>query len=152
MKKIYLILVSLLVITSCKHQNEIPSLRYAVDPKTYYPGEIVNSGNTKIYGQWQFLYKQGGFGGWIIDPTYDYLEIIPFGIYGIIDNDAIQVIGKIQIDQQDEYATLVDFLPDQITAPDYQIGPKSVWLQSPDTLILFDLCADCYADVFKRIK
>lgn len=151
MKLLPLYIIPLLLITACQHHPEYPSLQDTLPRDHYYPTEIFQPSNAKIYGTWKFLYKQGGFGGWIIDPTYDYLEIIPFGIYGIVDHDAIQVTGKIQIDQQDSSTTLLQFIPDQIAPELYQIPPKSVWLQGPDTLMLSDLCADCYTDVFKRI-
>ncbi len=153
MKQIHLLLLSLLFTIGCKHQNDLPSLRNSLPKDHYYPAEIFNGDNAKIYGKWKFLYKQGGFGGWFLDPTFDFLEIVPFGIYGIIDNDAIQLTGKIQIDQQNQNGTLIELIPDNShnANPDYLFMPKSVWLWGPDTLILFDLCADCYADVFKRI-
>ena len=67
----------------------------------YYPSEIFPQSFLNLYGKWKFT---GTSGGTISLPTYDYLEIKSFGIYGIVKSNLLVEYGRIEIISVDEVA------------------------------------------------
>ena len=141
------LIIPLIILSSCKKDTNISPT--GIDPTKYYNNEIFNKQNTKIYGRWKYLYATGGNSGDTVDPTYDYIEFVHFGIYArLIDNNLLDM-GQVIIIEQDASVTLIDFKPDEeYNAP--LLGEKSVSFIGEDTLLLSDTCADCYTHYFRR--
>ena len=76
-----------------------------ISSTNYYKTEIFNNNNLRLYGQWKFLYiyDDAGIvmGPGRINPTYDYLEIKKYGIYGKVKDNKLIETGKIEIVAQD---------------------------------------------------
>jgi len=149
-KKLWFLI--LLLITGCKKDNELLSIAKFVPKQQYYEQEIFEQQNQAIYGKWKYLYKTGGIGGITYGPEYDYLEVIKYGIYGIIDDHNIKEMGKIVIDRQDNQGILIQFIPDKEYWTKYFYIDKWVGFQGDDTLTLCDNMADGYIDYYKRVK
>jgi hypothetical protein len=149
MRKIILILIPLVVLISCKNEDEI-SISDMVNQNRYYDSEIFTNQNLKIYGQWQFLYSYGGFGGWTIDPSYDYIEFVNFGIYGKIHQNQIEELGKIIIVSQDSLNTIIALDPDNIYDSSLYPTELSIEFKENDSLILHEIAADGFSDYFCR--
>lgn len=154
MKKIVWIVCSLLIMLSCKKEEERISIADQVKQTQYYENEIFSSQNQKIYGQWELLYSYGGLAGSKIMPTADYaMEFIPYGIYGKTKDNEITEIGKIRIVKQDNDRTVINFFPDDKYKTDYFLIQKSIIFMGKDTLILCDYnMSDGYNSYFKRLK
>ena len=150
MKKLLFICLIIMTI-ACEKDNTI-LISDLVSPDRYYDTEIFSEQNLKIYGKWEFLYKFGGIGGSYYDPAYDFLEIVRYGIYGMIYNDEIKQLGQLNIVKQDNNETIIDFLPDDKYKTDYFLIQKIVVFNGNDTLILIDNMCDGYGDYYKRIK
>jgi hypothetical protein len=150
--KRYIYLLGLIILISCeKDSNNIPDTKY------YYQ-EIMYNDNLKIYGQWIFLYTYddagiaGGPGK--IDPTYDYLEMKKYGIYGMIKDNEVIESGKIEIIKQDSLQLIIKL--DSIKN-DSNVFAHNIWsinFQNDDSLILYDASIGCgtYYNVYKREK
>jgi hypothetical protein len=93
----------LALVTACEKSKEQILIWDQISKTQYYQNEIFNENNQRIYGKWQFLYSSGGFGGGKIEPVYDYLEVVQYGIYGIINNKSIDQIGKLLLNQRALY-------------------------------------------------
>ena len=149
MRKIILILIPLHVLISCKNEDEI-SISDMVNQNRYYASEVFNNQNLKIYGQWQFLYSTGGYGGWTVDPTYDYIQFVKFGIYGKINHNQIEELGKIIIVSQDSLRTKIALDPDDVYDSTLYPTQLIIEFKENDTLILHEMEADGYNHHFCR--
>jgi hypothetical protein len=151
MKKIFLFITLFLLTTTCEKDINF-LISDLVSQNRYYDNEIFTDQNLRIYGKWKFLYSFGGIGGSTYDPAYDFLEIVKFGIYGIIDNNKVKEIGMLHVDKQDDNETIIDFLPDDEYKTNYFLIQKVIEFKGNDTLLLWDNMCDGYTDYFKRIK
>jgi len=154
MKKIVWIVCSLLIMLSCKKEEERISIADQVKQTQYYENEIFSTQNQKIYGTWELLYTYGGIAGSKTMPTSLYaMEFMPYGIYGKIRDDEIMEIGKIRIVKQDNNVTVIDFFADDKYKTDYFLIQKAIYFKGKDTLILYDYnISDGCGDYYKRIK
>ena len=152
MKKIIMISLGLFFLVACEKSTDRILISDQVSKTQYYDNEIFNEQNQKIYGKWAYLYKFGGIGGIKYESTYDYLEIVKFGIYGRITDNKINEIGRLIINKQDDNESIIDFFPDDKYKTDYQLIQKIIIFQGNDTLILIDNYSDGYGDYYKRIK
>jgi hypothetical protein len=151
MGKIITITGIILIIMSCD-KDEVTLISDLVKQDRYYQSEIFSDQNIKIYGKWEFLYAYGGIGGTTHEPSFDYLEIVKYGIYGIINNNKIKEIGRIEIISQDDNQTIISFLKDEEYSTDLYFQNKVVLFTGNDTLSLGDNMDDGYISLFKRIK
>ena len=147
MKKIIYI-ISLLFVFSCNKESikDTSLLIDSISTTKYYPNEIFVNKNLKLYGQWQFsyIYDDAGIimGPGKIAPTYDYLEIKKFGIYGMIKNNKIIESGKIVVVKQDSSLFEINLKPDKIDS----ITNESwyyVFFHENDSLKLYDASVGC---------
>jgi len=153
MKKFIWIFGFLFLTFSCEKEIDRISIVDLVKQNQYYENEVFNSQNLKIYGKWQLLYTNGGFGGSTIYPEHDYsIEFERFGIYGKITDNQIKEIGKIVITKQDNIETIINFLPDDKYKTDSYLIQKVVVFKGTDTLVLCDNMFDGYNNIYKRIK
>ena len=111
---------------------------------TFLKTQILSNRNLQVketiilYGKWHFIYYAGSIAGGTFEPTYDYLEIVRFGIFGIIKNDSIKIFGRLLVNKQDSTETQISFLPETICLSDYQSIQRGVSFQGNDTLVLWD--------------
>jgi hypothetical protein len=151
MRRLLVMFILSLIFIACEKDSNI-LISDLVIQNQYYDNEIFTDQNLRIYGKWEFLYSFGGIGGSTYDPTYDFLEIVKFGIYGIIDNNNVREIGMLHVHKQDDSETIIDFLPDDEYKNDYFLIQKIIEFNGNDTLLLWDNMCDGYTDYFKRIN
>jgi len=154
MKKCIWILGSILLMLSCEKNIDVVSIKDVVKQNQYYANEIFDAQNLKVYGTWKLLFTNGGFAGSTTKPTSDfYLEFIPFGIYGIINDNLVTEIGKIGIIKQESSLTVINFTADDDAKTNYSFIQKSINFMGNDTLVLCDYnISDGYNNYYKRIK
>jgi hypothetical protein len=152
MKKLILVILVMIPIIACEKSTDKIQISDQVSKTQYYDNEILSEQNQNIYGKWENLYHTVGIGGGRLDPTYDFLEVVRFGIYGIISGNKIKVIGRLNVIKQDTNETIIGFLPDVKYLSDYYDLALTIRFQGKDTLILFDNYIDQYTEYFKRIK
>ncbi|HZK96389.1 MAG TPA: hypothetical protein VFC67_19470 [Prolixibacteraceae bacterium] len=154
MKKIVWIIGSLLLMVACEKNVVEVSINDAVKQDQYYANEIFDTQNLNVYGKWKLLYTMGGIAGSTTKPTSDYyLEFIPFGIYGKINDNQVTEIGKIGIIKQESSLTVINFTADDDAKTNYSFIQKSINFMGNDTLVLCDYnMSDGYNNYFKRIK
>lgn len=128
----------------------------SISTTRYYQAEIFSNVNLKLYGQWQFLYIYADagiiMGPGKINPTYDYLEIKKYGIYGKVKDNKLIETGKIEIIEQELSQFEIKLIPadkDSIT--------NSIWYYvtySNDSIIMRDASVGCGVsdNTYKRKK
>jgi hypothetical protein len=151
-KRLIIAICFIALLTACEKSKEQFLIWDQISKTQYYQDEIFNENNQRIYGKWQFLYSSGGFAGGKIEPGYDYLEVVQYGIYGIINSNSIDQIGKLLLTEQDDKHATITFLPDSKYMTGYQIVRRETYFTSNDTLILWDMMYDGYFSYYKRIK
>jgi hypothetical protein len=151
-KRLIIAFCFIVFLSSCEKSKEQILLWDQVGKTQYYKGEIFNENNQKIYGKWEFLYSSGGIGGGKIDPEYDYLEVVQYGIYGIINRNSIDQFGKLLVSDQDDKHALITFFPDPKYMTDFQMVRRQTSFTGNDTLILWDMMYDGYFAYYKRIR
>ena len=152
MKKFILLILLFSFILSCEKNSEKISISNQVTKTQYYDNEIFNESNQLIYGRWEYLFMTGGIGGFKYAPSYDYLEIVQYGIYGTIVDNKIKEIGRLIINKQDSSVTIIDFSPDDQYKTDTFSIQKSIQFIGKDTLILNDTFPDGFSSMYKRVK
>jgi hypothetical protein len=141
---------------SCKKESlKTPALLIdTISNNKYYQTEIFNNSNLRLYGQWHFLYIYNDAG--IIqgpgktNPTYDYLEIKKYGIYGLVKNNKLFQTGVIEIIEQDNSQFEIKLKPDNLDSIS-----NSTWYYvgyTNDSIILRDASIGCGVlyNVYKR--
>jgi hypothetical protein len=119
MKK-YSYLIILFLLFSCKKESVKTSALQidTISNTKYYQTEIFSTSNLKLYGQWHFLYifDDAGIiqGPGKINPTYDYLVIKKYGIYGLIKDNKLIQTGEIEIIKQDNSQFEIKLKPDNL--------------------------------------
>lgn len=152
MKKLLVITLTLSSLLACEKRTDVILISDQVSKTRYYENEIFNEQSQKLYGKWEFLYIIGGMRGVKVEPGYDYLEVVQYGIYGRIRDSKVIEIGRLIINKQDDNETIIDFLPDEKYKTNNFLIQKVIRFQGNDTLMLDDICDDCYREYFKRIK
>ena len=152
MKKLLVITLTLFSMLACEKSTDRILISDQVSKTQYYADEIFNEQNQKIYGKWEYLYKIDRIGGEKIEPGYDYLEVVKFGIYGRITDKMVFDLGRLLIKKQDDNGTIIDFLPEDKYLTDYYLIQKVIRFQGNNTLILGDNYVDGYDEYFTRIK
>ena len=152
MKKLLVITLTLFSMLACEKSTDRILISDQVSKTQYYADEILNEQNQKIYGKWEYLYKIDRIGGEKIEPGYDYLEVVKFGIYGRITDKKVFDLGRLLIKKQDDNGTIIDFLPEDKYLTDYYLIQKVIRFQGNNTLILGDNYVDGYDEYFTRIK
>jgi hypothetical protein len=152
MKKLIFIITLSFLLTSCEKGEKSISISEQVTKTQYFDSEIFSETNQLIYGKWQFLSISGGIAGGTFEPSYDYLEFVKYGIYGVIKDNQIKEIGRLIINQQDDNGTVVTFFPDDIYMTNYQMNISAIIFKGKDTLALWDTFMDGYFAYYKRVK
>jgi len=149
-----LIIVLLLVIFSCSKEENITSYLDSFAANTYFEEEVFSDNYLGFYGLWKALGSWGGWSGYS-EPTFDFLEIKPYGIYGIIKNNILVEYGNIS---PNNITPSFPGLP-VIINPQYSTGEITVFrsnmyfeLVRPDTLSIADGLIDGRQFIFSRIK
>ena len=104
------------------------------------------------YGKWHYLYSTASGPGIDVKPGYEYLEIVKFGIYGLINNNNTKEIGKIILSKQDNIETIIQLFPDAEYRTDYQMIQKVLQFKGSDTLILVDKNIGGFGEFYKRVN
>ncbi len=117
----------------------------------YYSSEIFPESYLGVYGLWKCYQISGGWAGDIVVPDPDIFFIMePYGIFGIIENDTLRDIGKIEIGIGLYEALFVRFISDDSTKLFLYDLEKYIYLLGEDTLLLEAPCCDRYNYHFVR--
>jgi hypothetical protein len=102
---------------------------------------------TGVNGEWEWVQSAGGFGGWTLNPESEGFQIklvIDDFMYREYKNDSL--IFESQYD--------LEIRPDTFfntnTYISFETGGAKAIDIGPDTLRLYDMCADCFDHVYKR--
>ena len=153
MSKISFAITLLLLITSCEKEEEKIKISDIVTRNRYYESEMLQEKDLKLYGKWEFLYSYGGMGRTYIEPWFDYLEIVKYGIYGFIDDDDIVEVGKIEVISHEDNKTLINFIKDDEYTTELYLHNRLVRFNSNDTLLLAGYnMSHGFTAYFKRIR
>lgn len=152
MKTFYVLILVVFLISCTNDSLRTSDLRIdtlsnidSISTTKYYQNEIFSDGNLKFYGQWQFLYIYADagiiMGPGKINPTYDYLEIKKYGIYGKVKDNKLIETGKIEIITQDISQFEIKLKPDDKDSVTY-----SKWYYvtyTNDSIIMRDASVGC---------
>lgn len=159
MKIIFKLLIWLffVVITSCQKPDNLKLYLVEFNEDKYYSTEIIPKENLNIYGKWKIMEISGGFSGSGYTPDFDFLEIKPVGIYGIINDYNLTEYGKIVVytfDNNNKNYLQIKFIPENSNENNLYLGvpEKYVNIIGRDSLDLISPCCDMYNYHFKRIK
>ena len=117
MRKIVALIILLYLFSCTKDAVKTSiSLLDTIPTNKFYTNEIFTDVNLKLYGQWQFLYifDDAGIAGGPgkINPTYNYLEIKKYGIYGKIKDNQVLESGEILVTKQNATEFQITLKPD----------------------------------------
>jgi hypothetical protein len=135
------------LLISCSNESiKTPVLLIdTISSTNYYKTEIFSNSNLRLYGRWKFLYIYDDAGIVIgpgrINPTYDYLEIKKYGIYGKVKDNKLIETGKIEIVTQDNSQFEIKLKPN-----DKDSIINSTWYYvtySNDSIIMRDASIGC---------
>jgi hypothetical protein len=150
-----LVWILLVAFPGCQ-KDQVYSYLDSVAADSYYSDEIIPSDYRKIYGEWQLYKISGGFSGDGYTPDFDYLDIKPIGIYGLVRNDILFESGKIEPFMFDSASS--GFLQVKLI-PVYSSGNPSMYppekylhLRGTDSLDLISPCCDMYNYHFRRVR
>lgn len=93
---LFAVMISFFAFTKCNKEENQNNYLNGVPQDKYYDAEIFSE-QTAIYGLWQLIRMHGGIAGQDIEPTYNFLQLKPHGIYGIVDNENLTEYGKVLI-------------------------------------------------------
>jgi hypothetical protein len=156
MKTCFVTIIALLILSSCSKEDEKSLNLDSFKREKYFNDEVLTGDSHNLYGLWKAYNVFGGWSGYS-KPDFDYLEIKPYGIYGIIRNDTLLEYGKISQDTFDAQPYFDGF---QVKVePDYMLGPYSRFggdqyfnLVKNDTLAIGWGMVDGITISFSRIK
>ena len=155
--KTCLLLLSILIFSSCtKNDDEKKGYLNSFRNDKYFNQEVFMDSYRDLYGLWEAYSVFGGWSGYS-EPDFDYLEMKPFGIYGLIRNDTLFEYGKIS---QDIFDLNHYFPGNQVKlVADYKEGAysrlasyKYFDIVRKDTLTIYDGLIDGTSIIFKRVK
>lgn len=136
--------IFLLLMFSCSNDYLNTSLLDSIPSAKYYSNEIFKGDYLRLYGRWQFsyIYADAGIvaGPGKIGPTYDYLEIKRYGIYGKIKDNIVIESGKIVVTKQDNSQLQIKFEPEDKELPVYWYD---VSFYPKDSLMMRDASVGC---------
>lgn len=156
MKK-YFIVLFFLTLTQCSEKDIEPaSYLESFDEFKYFNEEALSGSYQNLYGLWKIYSIYGGWSG-EVEPDFTYLEIKPFGIYGLVRNNTLFEYGKISCDTFDtkphfpgfQIKLEPDYLADKY--PSFRLNNYFDLVQ-PDTLFVYDGIIDGITYSFKRIR
>lgn len=127
-----------------------------IDASQYHQDEIIPPAYTRIYDKWKLVGISGGYTGAGYQPDFDFLEIKPMGIYGLVRNDSLFEHGKIELDTFDANRVEVlqiKLIPEFLSA-DAAMSPAEKYIEmiGTDSLSLVSPCCDRYDYHFKRVE
>lgn len=128
-----------------------------IDSNRYYSDDIFNTKYDTIYGKWFVFAKYGGWDDGEYIPDFDFFELKRNGIYGYVKDFISLEYGKIQIEKLTDDELILFFIPD---INSNTIGVRDIRFRTPrftrligvDTLVLQDLCFECYYYLLHRVK
>jgi hypothetical protein len=152
MKKTFVIL--LLILTFCTKEDQVTSFLESFPADKYFNEEVFSNDYLGFYGMWKDLGSWGGWSGYS-KPRFDFMEIKPFGIYGIIRNDSLLEYGKIypNISIVNQFSAIAIKLDPEYTSKNINIGTNMyIEIIKKDTLGISDGFIDGIEYLFSRVK
>lgn len=111
-----------------------------------------DTGAEQLIGSWRWLNSTGGFAGWTISPdSTGYSERLvrfrPDNSFSAYRADTLFQSGRYSLEQTDG-ETIVSYE----TSDDEWLPRQRVEFKGKDTLVLVDLCDDCYRSTYHRAE
>lgn len=106
--------------------------------KKFYEADILDKQFVHFYGLWEVKTVETGWGN--LEPSFDYLEVVPFGKFSIIRNDSIILDGKIEILEQNDSLLNITFIASEdrgihlMSDPEKYIDfhtENKIWMTAP---------------------
>ena len=153
-KLLFLTLISIFCLSGCEKES-IEFYLDSIDKNKYYSEEIIPLEHQNFYGMWRLWGISGGYLGSGYERDFDFLEIKPIGIYGLIRGDSIFEYGKIELDTfnvNNSHLLQIKIHPEN--NGHYFFPPESQFRISihADSLHMYQPYPDSYCFHFKRIK
>ena len=151
---LFLTLISIFGLSGCEKESVVFYLD-SIDENIYYSEEIIPKEHQNFYGKWRLWGISGGFMGYGYELDFDFLEIKPIGIYGLIRGDSIFEYGRIELDTfnvNNSHLLQIKIHPEN--NGHYFFPPESQFTISiyADSLHMYPPYPDSYDFHFKRIK
>ncbi len=155
--KISPFIIFILIFSSCSEKDyERTSHLDSLNREKYFKEEVLTGNYQDLYGTWKAFSVFGGWSGYS-EPDFDYLEIKPFGIYGLVRNDTLFEYGEISPDTFDVkpyfqgYQVKLD--ADFLLGKYRYFGSNRYFdLLRNDTLAIYDGFIDGVTYSFKRVN
>ena len=129
-------------------------ISFAVLVLIYCSCTIIDSrsNQSKIVGQWEWIYSTGGFAGQVITPDsagfsgrhFNFKSDYSFSFFRA---DTLVQTGKYTFEERDD-----NIIINYITGHEDSFLNQRVKFRGSDTLILADECYDCYINTYIRIQ
>jgi hypothetical protein len=153
-KLLFITLISIFCLAGCEKESVVFYLD-AIDKNKYYREEIIHLEQQNFYGNWRLFGISGGYFGWSDELDFDFLEVKPIGIYGLIRGDSIFEYGRIELDTFDannSHILQIKIHPEKNSH--YFFPPECQFSISihADSLDMYPPYPDSYYYYFKRIK
>jgi len=156
MKTRSLILLCLLAFLGCKEDENPGFIMDLIQSNRYYNQEVIPVAYQNMYGQWRLYDISGGLTASGKETDFDYLELKPFGIYGMVRDDILFEYGSVEKYTFDSTSTeglqvrmLAEF-PSGLEPYFFSSWTKYVFLRGTDSLDLVSPCCDMYNYHFVR--
>lgn len=151
-------LLLFVLVVACSDESVIPeSYLGAISSEAYHESEILPDDFQDLYGIWRHTKISGGFAGVEREAPYDYLELKPFGVYGIVRNDSLIEYGKVELftfDQGDTGMLQVKFTAEFLTDEYSFMSPpeKFIRLTENRNLDIYSPCCDQFNSHYEKVK
>ncbi len=154
--KTCLSIIIILLLTSCTKEEVKSKYLNSFSRNKYFDHEVLTGDSQNLYGIWKAYSVFGGWSGYS-KPDFDYMEIKPYGIYGLIRNDTVFEYGKISLQTFDTkpyfsgYQVILetDYMKGQYS---YLGGQQYFYLTRKDTLTIGWAMTDGITINFSRTK
>jgi len=153
-KLLILPIISIFFLSGCEKESIVFYLD-SIDKNKYYNEEIIPLEHQNFYGNWRLLGISGGIMGWGYERDFEFLEVKPIGIYGLIRGDSIFEYGRIELDTfnaNNSHILQIKIHPEN--NGHYFFPPESqftIYIHS-DSLYMHPPYPDAFDFHFKRIK
>jgi hypothetical protein len=119
-------------------------------------GTPVDPEVSQLYGTWQWLKTQGGFGGDVYTPqsTGQTAKVIfrPTGIAQFYRNDTLVKQLGYAVIKRNPYTGAQDMYCVHYNGSNDYFSDQIISFQGPDTLRLSDVCMDCFNYTYSRVN
>jgi len=120
----------------------------------YYEHEIFWGNDLNIYNNWVLSRVVGGMSGDGFEPSFDRMEVMPYGIFKLYNKDTLLNYGKISIEESNvpNYGQIISFNQDTINEHVEFASWSTFFRIDNETLDITEYCSDCYRYIFESCE